>query len=71
MVFLFLMKGRIRLGDKRQKTYCVKIFVAKCSDFRRGEAKIMKHIHYMLNNFCKAVAEIWKLQQKNLYAVGL
>ena len=25
----------------------------------------------MLNNFCKAAAEIWKLQQKNLYAVGL
>ena len=26
---------------------------------------------YMLNNFCKAVVEIWRLQQKNLYAVGL
>ena len=25
----------------------------------------------MLNNFCKAVVEIWKLQQKKLYAVGL
>ncbi|MDZ4285735.1 MAG: hypothetical protein U1A23_02295, partial [Candidatus Sungbacteria bacterium] len=26
---------------------------------------------YMLNNFSEAAAEIWKLQQKNLYAVGL
>src|SRR3989344_286788 len=26
---------------------------------------------YMLNNFFKVVAEIWKLQQNNLYAVGL
>ncbi len=25
----------------------------------------------MVNNFCKAVAEIWRLQQKHLYAVGL
>jgi len=25
----------------------------------------------MLNNFFKVVAEIWKLQQNNLYAVGL
>ncbi len=25
----------------------------------------------MLNNFCKAVAEIWKLQPKNNYAAGL
>ncbi|MEK7075128.1 MAG: hypothetical protein AAB968_05170, partial [Patescibacteria group bacterium] len=26
---------------------------------------------YMLNNFCEVAAEIWKLQPKNLYAVGL
>ena len=26
---------------------------------------------YMLNNFCEVAAEIWKLQQKNIYAIGL
>lgn len=29
------------------------------------------YMAYMLKNFCKAVAEIWELQQKDNYAVGL
>jgi len=53
--------------DLLRKDFRSEIFRFRARRSKNYEA----YTPYMLNNFCEVVAEIWKLQPKNLYAVGL
>ena len=61
-----------RCGGKGIKDLLRKDFRSEIVRFRARRRKNYEaYTAYMLNNFFKVVAEIWKLQQNNLYAVGL
>src|SRR3990167_8489999 len=61
-----------RCGGKGIKDLLRKDFRSEIVIFRARRRKNYEaYTAYMLNNFFKVVAEIWKLQQNNLYAVGL
>ena len=61
-----------RCGGKGIKDLLRKDFRSEIVRFRARRRKNYEaYTVYMLNNFFKVVAEIWKLQQNNLYAVGL
>ena len=53
--------------DLLRKDFRSEIFRFRVRRRKNSEA----YTEYMLKNFYKAVVEIWRLQQKSLYAVGL